>query len=409
MQVARLAWRNLWRQKRRSLITAGAMAVAVGMCMAMIAFTDGTYSKLFDVMVEQQLGHLQVHHPEYPSGRKLYDTVPEAGATLDRIEAVPTVVAAAAQLNGFALIGGESESAGGQLVGVEPSRERVVTRADERIVEGRFLADDPAQEIVLGVGLAEEIEVGLGDSVVAVTQAADGSLGNALYEVVGLFKTGNSALDKSGSMMHLADLQDLLVLDDQVHKITVLGQDPDALTELKNAVVTAVPESAEVQTWREASPQTVQMMSMQSFSSGIVLAIVFAVASFGVLNTMMMSVFERTRELGVLKAIGMRPGRLVQLVVVESVFLAGLAGAIGLVLGGLADLWLVTKGFDMSAGNPDGLSFNGVTLDPILYGEVHIGGILQVVAALLVVSVLASLWPAWRASRLDPVEALRAD
>jgi ABC-type lipoprotein release transport system permease subunit len=385
------------------------MAVAVAMCMATIAFTDGTFSKLFHVMVEQQLGHLQVHHPDYPGGRKLYDTVPDASATLDRIEAVDSVVAAAAQLNGFALIGGESESAGGQLVGVEPARERAVTQAHERIVEGRFLSDEPAQEIVLGVGLAEDIEVGLGDSVVAVTQAADGSLGNALYDVVGLFRTGNTALDKSGSMMHLADLQSLLVLDDQVHKVTILGTDADALEALKGEVAAVVPDGAEVETWSEASPQAVQMMSMQSVSSGIVLVLVFAVASFGVLNTMMMSVFERTRELGVLKAIGMRPARMVELVMVESLFLGLLAGAMGLVLGGLLDLWLVTKGFDMSAGNPEGMTFNGVTLDPVLYGEVRVAGIVQVIGALLAVSLLASIYPAWRASRLDPVDALRAD
>ncbi|MEZ4321998.1 MAG: FtsX-like permease family protein [Myxococcota bacterium] len=407
--LVRLAWRNLWRHKRRSLITAFAMAIAVALCMAVTAFTDGMSATMFDVMVEQQLGHLQVHHPAYPTSRRMYDTVPEADATLGSIRALPEVARAAGQLNGFALIGGPEETTGGQLVGVEPSHEAEVTRADERIVDGRFLSDDGTGEIVLGVGLASEIEVGVGDTVVVVTQASDGSLGNALYEVVGLFRSGNTALDKTGSMMRLADLQELLVLPDQVHKITVVGVDGDDLVPLKNAVVKAVPDGTEVQTWEEASPQTSQMLAMTKFSSAIMLGLVFTVASFGILNTMMMSVFERTRELGVLKAIGLRPARLVQLVVAESVFMAALAGSIGLSIGALLDFWLVRYGFDMSGGNPNGMSFQGVTLDPVMHGKVEPLTVASILGALLLVSAVASLLPAWRASRLDPVEAIRTE
>ncbi|MCB9673518.1 MAG: ABC transporter permease [Alphaproteobacteria bacterium] len=407
--LLRLAWRNLWRHKRRSLITAFAMAIAVALCMATTAFTDGMGRKMFNVMVEQQLGHIQVHHPDYPTGRKLYDTVPEAAKTMDALEGLPEVAHASAQLMGFALIGGAEETTGGQLVGVEPAREIAVTRADERIVDGRFLEDGKPGEIVLGAGLADEIDVGVGDTVVVVTQGSDGSIGNALYEVVGLFRTGNAALDKSGSMMALADLQDLLVLPDQVHKITVLGHDPDDLLALKNAAIAVVPDGTQVQTWEEASPQAVQMMAMMKFSTLIMLFLVFAVSSFGILNTMAMSVFERTRELGVLKAIGLRPGKLVQLVVAESVFLAALAGSIGFGIGGLLDVYLMVYGLDISGGNPEGMSFQGITLDPVMYGAIEPFSIFSILAALILVSTGASFVPAWRASRLDPVEAIRTE
>jgi len=407
--LATLAWRNLWRHKRRSLITAFAMAIAVALCMAMTAFSDGMGNKMFEVMVEQQLGHVQVHHPDYPTGRKMYDTVPEAAATLQALHALPQVAHSAARLMGFALIGGDNKTVGGQLVGVQPSEEVSVTGADQRIVEGRFLSDENTGEIVLGVGLAEEIEATIGSTVVVVTQAADGSLGNALYTVVGFFQTGNAALDKAGSMMRLVDLQELLALPDQVHKITVLGVDTDDLEGLKQAVIHAAPPTAQVQTWQEASPQAEQMMAMMDVSSALMLGIVFAVASFGVLNTMAMSVFERTRELGVLKAIGLRPSKLIQLVVTESFFLAGLAGGIGFTLGGLLDLYLVNVGIDISGGNDKGMSFQGVTLDPVMKGTVEPASILAILVSLVLVSVGASLIPAWRASRLDPVEAIRTE
>jgi ABC-type lipoprotein release transport system permease subunit len=401
-----LAWRNLWRQGRRTLITAVAMSVAVAMCMAMMALQDGMFRTMFNVMVEQQLGHLQIHHPDYPTGRKPYDTVRDARATRDRIEAVATVDAAAGRLEGAGLVGGEKESTGGQLVGIDPSRERLVTKADQRVVEGRFLDDEAKHEILLGTGLAKTIDAKLGDSVLVVTQAADGSMGNDVYDVVGLFQTGSTMLDKTGTMLHVDDLQVLLALDDQVHKFTVLGTTGDDLPAMKDAVAAVIPAEAEVLTWQEASPQTAQMMGMQNVGAAIFLGVVFAVASFGVLNTMLMSVFERTRELGVLKAIGMRPGRILVLVVIESVLLACLAGAIGLVFGGLLDAWLVVNGIRFG---DKGMAVMGITLDPVIYGVVRPEGVVMVLGALVLVSVLASLYPGWRASRLVPVDAMRVN
>ena len=405
--LARLAWRNLWRQRRRSLITAFAMAVAVALSMASMALNDGVYGILFKVMVEQQLGHAQIHHPDYQKSRQLYDTVPGAAATLTAIVAQPSIRAAAGKLNGFGLIGGSEKTAGGRLVGVQPAAEAKLTRADELVIEGRYLAEQPANEILLGVGLAKEIETGVGGSVVVVTQAADGSMGNDVYDVVGIFRTGAAALDRSGTLVHLDDLQRLLALPDQVHQINVLGVDGSDLEGIKHTLQPLVPPTAEVLTWQEASPSTAQMMGMQSLANGIVLGIVFAVASFGVLNTMLMSVFERTRELGVLKAIGLRPGRMVLMVVLESLALAVVAGSMGLVMGGLLDLYLATVGLDFSGGSEHGLEFNGVQLEPRIRGVVNGMGVLLVMASLIVVSMLASLYPAIRAARLVPVDAMR--
>ncbi len=405
-----VAWRNLWRHRRRSLITATAMAVGVALCMATICFQDGMFELMFDVMVEQQLGHAQVHHPDYPGKRALQDTVPHASETLAALERVEGTEAVAGKLQGFALLGGSEKSTGALLVGLDPARERVVSKVEARVRSGRFLADAPAGEIVLGVKLAEELKLALGDEVVAVTQSADGSLGNALYTVVGTARTGNAQLDRGGAWMHLADLQSLLVLEDQVHAVTVLTTDADAIDAWVGRARAAVgSDTLEVLSWSEAAPQSAQMIQMQDLSAVIVLTIVFGAAGFGILNTMMMSVFERTRELGVLKALGLRPARMVGLVLVESVLLASLSAVIGLALGGLLDAWLVTKGLDFSASLKDGFSMAGIVIDPVVKGSVRWQSVASIVAALYAVSLLASLWPGIRAARLEPVAALRAD
>jgi len=168
-------------------------------------------------------------------------------------------------------------------------------------------------------------------------------------------------------------------------------------------------DDVQVQTWWEASPSTAEMMGMRDASVFIMLGVVFTVAAFGVINTMLMSVFERTREMGVLRALGLRPGKLVWLVVLESFFLAALASTIGLIMGGLLDWYLVAHGLDFSSSLPDGFSFEGITLDPVMRGEVRPLGVIGPVLAVFFVSILASRWPAWRAARLQPVTAIRAE
>ncbi|MEQ1503253.1 MAG: ABC transporter permease [Myxococcota bacterium] len=406
--LARVAWRNLWRHARRSLITAFAMAVGVAMCMGFLAFDDGIYDEMFDVMVERSLGHVQVHDPNYPSTRAMFSSIADGDAVLSRIEAMPETRAATGRLFGFALVGGETVSSGALLTGIDPAREAVVSPLPTKVVDGRYLAEAADHEILLGKGLAEEIAAKVGDSVVVVTQAADGSTGNDAYTVVGLVKTGSVQVDDAGAFLHLADLRSLLVMDAKLHEITALTHDDREIASFADRVRAAVGDALLVRTWYEAAPAVAQILGMRNVSSGVLLGIVFSVAALGVLNTMMMSVFERTQELGVLRALGLRPGRLVVLILVESVFLASLACAIGLTLGGLLDLYLVVHGVDFSAAISS-FDFGGFSLDPVVHGAVHPDGIVVVTVAVFVVSILASVWPAVRAARLRPVEAIRQE
>jgi ABC-type lipoprotein release transport system permease subunit len=353
-----------------------------------------------------------VQHPEYPTRRRLYDTLPRASEALARLDEVEGLEVAAPRLMGFGLVGGRRSSAGGQLVGVLPERESRVTGIDQRLSSGQWLASEPSHKAVIGVRLAEELQLAVGDELVVMTQSADGSLGNALFTVSGVFRSGQTALDRSGVMVHLADLQELLVLPDQVHRITLIGDDPEAIATLAERARAVSPpdEPPElVQTWWEASPSTQKMLETSEATKGIVLGIVFAVATFGVVNTMTMSVFERTRELGVLRAIGLRPARLVTLVVLESLQLSLLAMAGALALGGALDAWLVVYGIDFSGSMEEGFSFAGVTIDPVMRGLVRPDGVGLTLGSILLVGVLASIWPAARAARLRPVEALRAE
>lgn len=416
-----MAWRNLWRHGRRTLITAAAMGVSLAFVMATMALVDGMYRKMAEVMVDEATGHVQVAHPDYATKRTMYDTVPNARARMASIQDLQGMRASAPRLYGFALLGGETETAGVQLVGVMPERELTITPMDERVDQGSWLAPDASGQIVLGAGLADTLEVGVGDSVVAVTQASDGSLGNELYDIVGVVVSGSSTLDRSGAWLNLADLQALLVLPDQVHEITVLTESLDSragdplILDAAAAVQVAIGASDDpdaplaVRPWWEVNPAVATMLASSDASAWITLFIVFFVAGLGILNTMLMSVFERTKELGVMKALGTRPGKIVQLVLWESVLLGVLSTIAGLVLGGLLDWLLVEYGLDMTVGDGERLSSMGVLFDPTIFGVVRADRIVGTVLSLLLVAVFAALWPALRAARLQPVAAMRDD
>lgn len=407
LALMRLAWRNVWRQRRRSLVTSSAMAIGIALCMSLIAFQDGFNVEMKRVMIDQRLGHIQLHHPDYPGRGAMHDAISSIDARIAELEARPDIRAVTARLKGPSLIGGPTKAEGGALTGVDPTREESVTQASLMVTQGRYLSSTPQQEVVLGFELAKNIEVGLGDDVVILTQAADGSMGNTLLTVVGLISTGDEKTDKLGAFTHLADLQELLWMADKAHEITVVTHSGNELGTLAETLrASPAGEAALVRTWKEIDPQTFKMIKTQEDMGVLVLLIVLSVAGIVILNTMMMTVFERTRELGVLKALGMRPGGVMGLITAEAAALSTLSVIIGLTVGGLLDWYLVTQGVKFMDGD---LTFAGVRFSGRLTGVVRAEPIIQTVVLTYVISILAALWPALRAARLDPVKSMRQE
>ena len=406
--LLRIAWRNIWRQRRRSAITIGAIAFGVAMCMGFICVDDGMFADIYRMMVRERIGHVQVHAPGWPAQRALHETLEIDDALLDRMQSEPATAAVTARLFGFALVGVGEKSSGVQLTGIPPRRENAVTGVADKVADGRWLSDGPAREIVLGSGLAERLSAQVGQEVVAVTQAADGSLGNELYELVGVARTGNVAADRAGAWLHLSDLQELLVLPGQVHEVALVGVEDDAFAELADSTREWMGAGAPllVRTWKDVDPMTGKMMDMQDAATWILLIIVFSVAALGIMNTMLMAVFERTAELGVLQALGMQPGQIVGLVMLETVLLGAVGVLVGGALGGALDLYLVQVGIDLG-GFAAGMNFSGMQWEPVLRGAFRWQGVAATIVVVLIVAALASIWPALRASRLRPVQAMR--
>lgn len=415
MIIWRLGWRNLWRNSRRSLITIAAVATAFVFLMILTGIVNGITVQMLENGTSLMVGDLQIHAADYLPDRNLYDWIGSGQEVdlerlLQDLEEFPGVEQAAPRVLGFALLSTGERSSGGQLLGVDPEREKQVSLLLSSLTEGVALSESPRRQILLGEILARALGAETGSEVALVTQAADGTLGNDLYEVCGVFRTGLVHLDRSLALLHLHDLQELLALESsQVHEIAVQVQSPrlaKVLAQQLNRSGILPPETV-AESWEELLPQLKAYLEMASGTGLFLLTLVGLFAGLGVLNTMMMAVFERTREIGTLTALGLSPLRILACLLAESFFLGLLGTGCGFLLGSRLVVYLGREGLDLTRWTGE-LSMLDSRMDPVLKAVWEWSEFAWVGAGLVACTLLATLIPAVRAARLHPVEAMRA-
>jgi len=413
MIILTLAWRNLWRNSKRSWITISAVGTALIFLMAMAGLLAGLATQMLANGTGLILGHLQIHHTDYLPDRSLYDWIGSEEFDLDRflseLRAREDIREAAPRVNGFGLISTGERTFGAQIVGVDPETETNVTRLLGSLAEGRPSAAGN-RELVLGKILARTLHARPGTEVAVVTQAADGSIGNDLYRVVGIFDAGVAYLDRSLVLADWRDIQELLALESwQVHEIALTTGSPndaDKVAERLNRSGLLPPDS-QAESWLELVPQLREYLQMAGGAGWFLVSLVGVFAAFGTLNTMMMAVFERTREIGTLSALGMVPVRILMVLLLESILLGIIGLAVGFVGGAALMAYLSRQGLDLTRWMQE-ISMMGSRMDPILKAEWVWDQFAVSAVGLMVAVILATLIPAVHAARLDPVKALQA-
>ena len=414
MIAFRLGWRNLWRNSRRSLITISAVGCGYAFLIVLIGLTVGMAGQMLKNGTGLLMGDLQLHHSAYLPERSLYDTIgsgqsSELEGVLHQLSLYPQLAGLSPRVYGFGLLSTGENSAGARLMGVDPQVESTVSSFLSELQAGA-LDDSVERTLLLGDVLARELEASIGSQVAIVTQAADGSLGNDLFLVSGILHTGLSYLDRSLAVLYLADLQELLVLSpNEVHEIAVRIEDPmaaDAFAARLNASENW-PANTVAQSWGELAPQLKDYVGLAQGMYGFIILIIGLFTAIGVLNTMMMAVFERSREIGLVSALGMRPLLIVSSILLESLFLGilGLIGGFGLGAWGMS--YLTTQGLDLSRWMGE-LSMLGTRMDPVLKASWGWDYVIWAALGLLLATLLAALFPAVKAARLNPVQALSA-
>lgn len=403
-----VAWRNLWRNPRRTGLSAGGIAFAILLLVFSMSLQSGSYSTMIDTATGLLSGHIQVQARGYLDNPRLRDTVENAAAVRGKVEAVAGVTGTAMRSSAFALVALEERAFAAQIVGVEPAREREITTLPERVRDGRYLGGGSAREAVIGSGLARNIGAALGSEIVILGTAMQGGVAAMVLEVVGIIESGMPELDRVLVQVRLSDFGEAFGLTDAVSMIVVRTEDVSRSRDVAVNIADVLDDDGlTVVPWNDLVPELEQAIELDRVSGYFFYVLLAAMVVFSIVNTFIMTVFERTREFGTLMSIGGRPGFIVALLQLESLLLAILGTGVGLLLGAALTLYFAEVGiylgeagaeimrqFHMPERLHPSLNFTGVWLAPLL---------------MLVATQFAALVPALRVRRLDPVEARRME
>jgi ABC-type lipoprotein release transport system permease subunit len=387
----RIGWRNLGRNRRRTILTACGLAVGYCGVVVLAGLTDGMVGEMLRNGTGVLSGQIQIHAPDYLPERDMYRTIggrdgTDVGRLLTRVDSQPGVAAT--------------------LLGMDPAREARTTLLLGSLREGRVPAEG-ANEILLGSAMARTLHAGLGDEIVVVAPAADGSLGNDLFTVSGIYHSGIGDLDVSTALLPIGALQRLLVLSPgRIHEVVVRAPDPWEAPDVADALQTLIGDPpVAVRAWTTFRPELADYARLAQSSFWLVLVIVFLMAIFGVANTLLMATFERRFEIALLRSLGAGPGGLVRTVVTEALALGVIATGVGAVVGLVLIAWWHNAPPDLSVFF-GGFSMMGSYIRPVLRTEYPWAMFGWAAGALILTAVLAALYPAYRAIRIPAAETL---
>ncbi|MDX8393504.1 MAG: FtsX-like permease family protein [Mariprofundales bacterium] len=404
MNVFTLASRNVYRNRLRSLVTTLAMAFA---CFIMILFStlmEGMILGSERQVVEMNMGDIQIHQTGYLEEPDIYTTIPNTSAILNTLQ--QHGFHAAPRLYASGLLAANMASAGVQLRGIDLTHEKQVTKLFEHVETGRWLSEDKKMSVVLGKKLAATLGVALGDELVFIGQSADGYMANDIFYVQGILKSVADGIDRTAVFMLADSFRELMVTPEGAHEIVVIRNDRTIAIENATTHVKALVPDAEVKNWKELMPVVAQMLETANAQTIIMLIITYIAVATIILNAMLMTVFERIHEYGIMKAIGVRPWQIVRLIYTETLIQALLASSIALIFGWWVSYYFERDGIDMSSFAETSISFGGIAFDPIWYAHITPSAIFIPIAFLILIALLAVIYPATKAAVIKPIDAI---
>jgi len=404
--VITLAWRNLWRQRRRTVLTSAAIAVACMVMIFLLALQLGTYATMKDNTLRVFDGFAQVQQPGYLDDPGMRKTIEHPQALADALRKLPGIDATAVRASTYALLNHAQRSVGVYLVGVQPEAERKASRIPEMLRQGRYLDAGRGAEVVIGTALARNLRVQVGDTLTLLGSARDGSVAADRLAVVGIIGSGISALDRQLAEIPLQRFQDDFAMPGQAHVIVLSGPHLGGIdAALPRARKLASAQGLAVRSWGQLQPGLKHAIQLDASTSLLWYVSLVVVAIALLLNTLLMSVLERTREFGMLLALGMRPGAIGRMVWLEILMLLTLGLGVGIGIGAAVTGWFAVHGLTLP-GTEDVFAQWGLPAQ--LYPRVDAWSLLSAPAAMALCTAAGGMIPYLRIRRLQPVAAMRA-
>lgn len=404
MFTIRLAWRNLFRNKRRSIIAGTAIGIGLAAMIFTDALTEGMRGQMIRSATAAFIGEGQIHRQGFRLTQEAALTIVDPGRVAAELAADPDVEAFAPRAEGFGMITSPTDVSAVMVVGVEPDKEKVLSRVDDTIRRGTYFAGAGERDLVLGADLADSLGIGLGDRVViTVSQAGSGELAQDMFRVSGIYRFGFKEMDAGFAFVRLAKAQQMLGVDGGLHEIALKFKDRGFATRKDNPFWARYSAGGnEAVSWAVVLPQLRDAMGLLWISLAFMALILFGIVAFGIINTLFMSLYERMFEFGVLRAVGTRPSGVRRLIVYEAGALAILSIAIGAALGLAATLAVAGTGI-----NYNGIEFAGTSFYEPLYPVLRVRQFLVYPLATFVFTLVVGLYPAAFAGRMRVADALR--
>ena len=411
----RLALRNLRRQKRRSVLSGSAMVLAMALLVFSRTIAEGGHEDWIDSGVRLGGGHVAVQAPDYQTRRTLeYRLSPEARAAVQQAAQAPEIskrlLATAPRLTVQGLASSSQAALPAAIMAVDPEMEKNFSALNEKLVEGRWLEPEDRLRAYVGVRLASRLKLKEGSRFVLTAQDASGDISGQMVRVAGTFRSGIPEMDEGLIQIPLGTAQEWLGVPGAVTSEALLlrtSRDVGPVRRQLESALEGWSDEAAVLGWRESMPELDAAVRMDDWADYVFHLVLFVIAATAIVNTILMSVMYRTREFGVLRALGLERGEVGRVVFIEGMILTAVSGFVGMALGAAIVWGFFRNGLDFSAMWDMEMEAAGIVIDPVIVPRFHWNQILQSLFFILAIGSLSSIYPAWRATRIDVAEAMK--
>lgn len=398
-----IAWRNIWRNRQRSLVMIIAIMAGLWGGIFASALSFGLMKQRFVSGIEQHVSHVQIHPPEYLVEQEVKYAVDDWESLRSQLSETEEVVAFSGRTLVSGMLSAATLTTGVSIIGIDPEMEAGTTSLNKYIMEGALPDSQQRNPVLIGKKLADKIKAQINSRIVLTFQDLEGEITAASFRVAGIYQTSNLALDERRVFVRHRDINQLLGSSLLINEIGILLDDHELSESFAEKYRVLYP-GLTIRTWSEVSPELGYIHEMTSVMLMFVLAIILLALAFGLLNTMLMSVFERVKELGMLMAIGMNKKRIFIMILFETTFLTLLGAIFGTVAGTSTILLFNRKGMDMSAVGGD--SLNEFGFDSVVYPQLEASFFGMLTLLVVITAILTAIYPAYKALRLRPAEAV---
>ncbi len=402
--VIKLAWRNIWRNRTRSLVIMLSVSVGLFSGIAVNALYKGMMDSRVRTVIQTETGHLQVHDPGFAEDKDPAAFILQKASLIRELNNMPAVAAFAERTVSAGMLTTATGSAGVIIIGIETGKEAAVSGLDKKIIAGVMSWPEKKQGVLMGKKLASKLKLKIRSKIVLTTVDTASSLIAGAFSIMGIFQSANAPLDEVTVYTSINDLRAMLGLSDEIHEVSILLKSDTALETTRKILRSSNPHLA-VEPWQSLSPETDLMAGTINTYSSIILIIIMIALSFGIMNTMMMSILERKHETGMMMALGMSKNRLLLLILLETCLLALGGIPVAITVAWLVIAYYGKNGMDFSGMGQEMMqSFGFETAIYPSFPAAAIPGILLIVMATALVS---SILPIWKSLQMNPIDALQ--